>query len=197
MAQKVEEIYQFKITLKYSNPPIWRRIQVPDSYTFWDLHGAIQDAMGWLDCHLHEFVVLDPETPRPVHIGVPDETTEDKVLSGREEKLSSYFSLKNNKAHYDYDFGDNWEHTVVLEKILPAVHETTYPLCIGGNRECPPEDCGGVRGYEHLLEVLKDPTHEEYEDLLEWVGEPFDLEAFSPEDVVFTNPEERLKNNIL
>ena len=190
-----EMIYQFKILLQGSKPPIWRRIQVPASYSFYDLHVAIQDSMGWYDCHLHEFVMKKPTALSEGRIGIPDdgERGDDGVLPGWETKLLSYFSLSNPKAEYMYDFGDGWAHLITLEKILPAKSDQTYPQCLKGKRACPPEDCGGIWGYADLLEILSDPNHEEHENRLEWLGGEFDSEAFDPKDVVFEDPKDRYK----
>jgi hypothetical protein len=184
MNQIYINIFQFKITLRGIQSPIWRRIQVPESFTFDQLHRAIQDAMGWEDYHLYEFQIMDPSKGSVVNIGVPEGGYVDGILSGKKQKIKDFFSLENHSAQYLYDFGDNWEHTVKLEKILPA-EEGGYPRCITGKRACPPEDCGGVWGYMELLEVLADPDHDEYEDMLEWAGEDFDPEYFDAKEVRF------------
>lgn len=194
MKKKFDYVYQFKITLEGIKPPIWRRIQVPKTYTFWDLHVAIQDAMGWLDYHLHEFEIVDPSTGLMVNIGIPDEEFDRDVLPGWKQKIADYFSMENPKAVYIYDFGDYWEHKIQLEKILPREKGVNYPVCIKGKRACPPEDCGGVWGYEELLEALKKPAHERHEELLEWLGEDFDPEHFDVNEVSFDDPDKRLKN---
>ena len=193
MKKQFNQVYQFKITLDEISPPIWRRIQVPEIYSFWDLHVAIQDAMGWADSHLHQFEMINPKTGREMEIGIPDEEWEDQALAGWDAKIADYFTMKNNTAIYIYDFGDNWEHAVKLEKILPRDQKAEYPTCVEGERACPPEDCGGVPGYEELLMTISDPDDEEYEDTMEWLGDDFDPEYFDPLDVYFDDPDERRK----
>jgi hypothetical protein len=194
-AEDYEDVYQFKVSLRGARPPIWRRIQVPGSYTFWDLHSAIQDAMGWDDCHMHAFEILDPSVGAVVVIGVPsgDPNGWGEDLPGWKIAVAEYFSPENSEAKYEYDFGDSWEHRVKLEKILPREENLEYPRCIDGKRACPPEDCGGISGYIDLLEIVNDPQHEEHEEMLEWVGEDFDPEDFSPDEVFFGDPLQRLK----
>jgi len=192
--KNINEVYQFKISLNNTKPSVWRRIQVPSSYTFWDLHVAIQDSMGWLDYHLHIFEIKNPKSNRIVEIGIPDEDDDlfdRKVLADHKEKISDYFDDVNNKARYEYDFGDSWIHTIKLEKILPLKIEEEYPKCIAGKMACPPEDCGGIGGYYNLMEVLNNSEDEEYSEMLEWLGEEFIPEKFDPKDVIFDDPKER------
>lgn len=193
MKKKFDQVYQFKITLQGIKPPIWRRIQVPETYTFWDMHVAIQDVMGWLDYHLHEFEIMNPSTGLEVNIGLPDDEFGRKVLVGWNQKIADYFSMENPYADYFYDFGDYWEHKIKLEKILPKEKNIDYPVCIKGKRACPPEDVGGIGGYEDFLEIIKNPDHEEYEEMLEWAGGEFDPEQFDCEEVSFNDPGKRLK----
>lgn len=193
MKKKFAQVYQFKITLQGIRPPIWRRIQVPATYTFWDLHVAIQDVMGWLDYHLHEFEILNPSTGSIVSIGLPDEDFGKRVLLGWNQKIADYFTMENPSADYMYDFGDGWIHRVQLEKILPREQNVNYPVCIKGKRACPPEDCGGVGGYENFLEIINNPEHDEYEEMLEWVGGAFNPEHFDSREVNFDDPTKRRK----
>jgi len=193
MKTQFTNVYQFKITLDGIKPSIWRRIQVPETYSFWDLHVAIQDAMGWTDSHLHQFELTNPKTGEAVEIGIPDEEWDAEALAGWDVKIADYFSTKNPTARYVYDFGDNWEHTLNLEKILPRDEKVEYPICLDGKRACPPEDCGGLPGYEALLINLSDPDSEEYEETIEWLGGDFDPEYFDPLDVYFDDPDERRK----
>lgn len=191
-----KNIYQFKIVLEDIKPTIWRRVQVPENYTFWDLHIAIQDAMRWMDCHLHQFETIELKPREIKYIGVPDEDNDGmEVAAGWEEKISEWFSLDSRKTmRYVYDFGDSWNHKVTLEKILPKEEKIKYPICVAGDRACPPEDCGGLGGYDDLLEIMDNPKHEEYEDMIEWLnGEKFDAEEFDIMEVEFDNPKGRLK----
>lgn len=186
-------VLQFKITLKGSRPPIWRRIQVPAGYTFWELHVAIQDAMGWHDCHLHEFTVHDPSTGVGAQIGIADEelTSGEEILAGWKHKIADWFTPENTIAAYDYDFGDGWEHQVKFEGSPVRDKDRTYPVCLDGQRACPPEDVGGIDGYADFLKAISDPGHEEHAEWLEWVGGEFDPERFRPEEVEFDDPEDR------
>ncbi|NOX17732.1 MAG: plasmid pRiA4b ORF-3 family protein [Chlorobi bacterium] len=192
---KRKKIFQFKISLIGTNPLIWRRIQVPSNYSFWDLHVAIQDSMGWIDYHLHNFEMKDPSTNQKTEIGIPYE--EDamwggrKILPDHKTKISKYFNEHNKKAIYEYDFGDSWRHNIHLEKILEANPNEIYPQCVAGKMACPPEDCGGIGGYYNLIEILSDSSNEEYEEMIEWLGEKYDYEQFDPKDVVFDDPKER------
>jgi hypothetical protein len=197
MKKKFERVFQFKVTLKGIKPAVWRRFQVPESYTFWDLHVAIQDVFGWDDYHLHEFELMNPESGEIAAIGIPEGMGlfEREILAGWKQRISAWFSKDYRSALYTYDFGDEWEHLVKLEKILPREAKKKYPVCVAGKRACPPEDCGGVWGYGDFLKVLKDPDNEEYEDMLNWVGGKFDPEHFDPQKVRFTDPVRRRRSS--
>ncbi|MGP8329345.1 MAG: plasmid pRiA4b ORF-3 family protein [Methanosarcinaceae archaeon] len=195
MKNKFNLVYQFKITLEDAKPPIWRRIQVPETYTLWDFHVAIQDVMNWLDYHLHRFEVINPSTGTKLKIGIPEEVFGECGVTppGWNEKMSDYFTMENRKADYIYDFGDNWIHNIELEKIVTREEGVKYPICIKGKRASPPEDCGGVWGYEELLEIIVDPNHKRHEEMLNWTGGDFDPEYFDVKNVYFDNPNKRLK----
>lgn len=195
MIKNAASVYQFKITLYRVSPFIWRRILIPEIYTFWDLHVAIQDAMGWMDSHLHRFEVINFSAGTKEEIGMSDEEfgSEGKVLSGWEQKIAHYFSTNNPKMRYIYDFGDNWEHEIEFEDILPQENGVSYPVCVAGERACPPEDCGGVPGYQNFLDAINDPSHEQHEEMIEWAGGEFDSEYFDVKVVHFDDPEKRWK----
>jgi hypothetical protein len=188
---------QFTVTLQGITPKIWRRIQVPSGYSFWDLHVAIQDAMGWTDSHLHLFNVKNPSTGKMDQIGIPsddDSLFDSQCLAGWEVRIASYFTKKGAGATYEYDFGDDWQHSIVLDAIVESLKVRKRPLCIDGARACPPEDCGGVHGYQEMVRILKDSSDPGYGDMLEWVSSDYDPDHFDPEEVRFDSPKERLKS---
>jgi len=185
--------FQFKIQLRDVAPAIWRRIEVPAKYTFWDFHVAIQDAMGWLDYHLHAFRLRDPASDNEIQIGIPDpEPFEDEpdILPGWMIPVSRYLKV-GDRINYEYDFGDGWEHDVEFEAIGSRQAKTIYPRCVAGARACPPEDCGGPHGYAELLETIATPRHPEYESTITWLGGSFDPKAFDPRRVRFDDPQKR------
>ena len=191
-----KQIYQLKITLQDIEPPIWRRILVPSTYEFWQLHCAIQDAFGWTDSHLHQFAYPNDRSVKPLIFGVPFENDDD-LLAGWQHKIDRYINNDTPIMIYTYDFGDDWRHTVQLEEILHYEKGSKYPTCIAGERNGPPEDCGGPPGYEGLLEVLFDPNDPEHDDTKEWVdsmkGCTFHPEEFDPSKLKFTKPGWRLR----
>ena len=188
------EVYEFKVVLLEVAPPVWRTIQVPGTCSFWDLHVAIQDSMGWLDYHLHLFRVKRPDTGDAVQIGIPDDDAfegDEPILPGWEVAIADYFTHPGAVARYEYDFGDGWEHEVTLEAIVPRQKGMRLPRCLGGERACPPEDCGGPPGYENLIAVIGDPSHEEHDSMLQWLGGRFDPERFNAKTVKFDDPRKR------
>jgi Plasmid pRiA4b ORF-3-like protein len=176
-----QDIYQLKVTLLGTRPPIWRRLQVPAALTLDVLHEVLQLAMGWDNSHLHEFRIgqkrFGTADPNDRLMGLP--------AIGNERTTHLYLVLGKvgAKARYTYDFGDSWEHAVVVEKVLPPEPGVAYPICVAGKLHGPPEDCGGIPGYYNLLEAIRDPAHTDHEDMLDWVGGEFDPEAFSPDEV--------------
>lgn len=195
-------VLQFKITLQGIEPPIWRRIQVSSDYNFWDLHVAIQDAMGWLDSHLHHFEIKGKRKRKIVHIGIPDFDRmgiypEQAVIPGWEIPVIEHFNDLGVTAKYVYDYGDDWNHTVLLEGYILKDQQAEYPICQGGERACPAEDCGGIYGYENMLRVLSDPEDEDYEEMKEWVGAGWSPEYFSSSEILFYNPYVRWYNAFL
>jgi len=192
-----KQVFQFRVALHDVEPPIWRRIQVPSEYTFWDLHVAIQDSMGWLDCHLHSFHITDLPSGKVTEIGIPDDEfldVEERCLPGWDVPVAEFFSSPGDKALYMYDFGDGWEHTVTLEATVDRTPRKRYPACLAGERACPPEDCGGPLGYQDLLRALQDPSDRRHEEMVEWLGRPIEPERFTARSVKFDDPKKRWRN---
>lgn len=173
------EILQMKITLRDSRPPIWRRVLVADTTTLHQLHDIIQITMGWDDSHLHQFIVGERPYTLPEfeldYLG-------DEAGNEKQTRLNELDLAPKRKFVYEYDFGDGWSHEVLIEKILSVDESAKYPVCVTGKRACPPEDCGGVLGYENLLEAISDPQHPEHEDMIEWTNGAIDPERFDTEE---------------
>ncbi len=200
MIDRRRDLLRIRLELAGILPPIWREILVPAAYSFWDLHVAIQDSMGWLDYHLHEFRFTDRDLEDPVLIGIPSEELWDdlpKVHPGWEIAVIAYLNQPGDQAEYEYDFGDGWLHAVTLVSIEPRKKGAHYPQCVAGERACPPEDCGGVRGYHELLEALLEPAHPEHESLSRWVPGGWGPELFRPDKVRFDDPRRRWEHAFL
>lgn len=180
-AKSLRSIYQLKVTLKGMRPPIWRRILVASTTKLDDIHLILQIVMGWTDSHLHEFI------QGRNRYGEPDEDFPSDAQDETQYRLDQILKKEKEKLIYIYDFGDGWEHEVVLEKILPFETSAVLPLCLKGSRACPPEDIGGIGGYMMFLDAISDPTHPEHQVMLEWIAEdiegPFDPEAFDLTEV--------------
>ena len=177
-------IYHLKVSLRGVAPLIWRRLQVPGNANLGWLHAVIQVAMGWTNSHLHQFVIgkrlySDPSFDLGEFEGDPGVFDENATtIAEAAPRVKSAFI-------YEYDFGDSWEHRIVVEKIFdPDPAAAGFAQCLDGARACPPDDCGGAYGYADLLETIMDPKHEEYESMMEWLGGSFDPELF---DLVSTN----------
>jgi hypothetical protein len=178
-------VFQLKVTLQDTKPAVWRRVLVDGTSALDHVHDVIQAAFGWWDYHLHEFEIGD------TRYGVPDFDDDDWGVPTNDEsgvRLDSVVG-PGSKIVYTYDFGDNWRHDIVVEKVLLADDSTTLPACVDGRRACPPEDSGGTSGYRQLLGVLADPRHPEYHEYREWIGRPYDPATFDPSEF-----EENLRN---
>jgi hypothetical protein len=172
-------IYQIKVTLKDSKPPIWRRILVLDSISLHQLHTILQITMSWTNSHLHQFIINDE-----FYGELEEEDGYSKELKNeKRHRLNQFVTRKGFKFIYEYDFGDSWEHVIHVEAILPVEKGKQYPVCLEGKRACPPEDIGGVWGYDDFLKAFADPKHPEHDDIMEELGEDFDPEFFDMEDV--------------
>jgi hypothetical protein len=184
--------YIFHVQLEDISPVIWRRLEIRSDKTFWDLHCAIQDAMPWEDRHLHQFRF--PTGDEEALIGLPDPDYDDReTLPSWETRLKDWFVAVPYRCSYEYDFGDSWHHTILLEAIEPAKKGRRYPRCTAGERRCPPEDVGGAPGYERFLAALADSSHPDHAQYREWVGQTWEAEVFQPEKIKFSRPFARLR----
>ncbi len=172
-------IYQIKVTLNDSQPTIWRRFLVDENVTLSKLHDILQIVMGWTNSHLHHFIINNEFYGEPED----DEFGDMGIRNESRFKLNQLVGGEGFKFRYEYDFGDSWMHGLVIEKILPAEKKVHYPVCIAGKGACPPEDVGGVWGYDTFLEAISNPNHTEHEEMLEWIGGSFDPKHFDPEEV--------------
>jgi hypothetical protein len=161
-------VHQLKVSLRETE--VWRRVLVPSTWTLARLHDVIQRAMGWQDYHVHEFEIGE------VRYGIDDgEGWDPPPKDERRARLTTVAPVGIGFA-YQYDFGDSWDHDIEVEALLPQEAGKLYPVCVAGEKACPPEDCGGTPGFKELLEVLADPDHEEHEHMRTWAGEGFDPE---------------------
>jgi hypothetical protein len=168
-----DSIHQLKITLEEIDPPVWRRVLLPSSFTLDQVHAATQAVMGWSDTHLHEFEIDDARYASADEDDFDDDDADDERLT----RLADVAPVKSSFT-YTYDFGDDWRHRIDVEDVVAPEPGVTYPRCAEGGRACPPEDVGGASGYEHFLEAVGDPGHEEHRDYLDWVGGSFDPASF-------------------
>jgi hypothetical protein len=199
--------YEFKVSLKYISPHVWRRIRVSGDATMWELSNAILEAMGWAKSHLHGFRFAARRPADAIQIGFPGMDAgwldpENKTRLLAKEKVAHWFVLERRpRAILDYDYGDGWEHEVVLERVMPKEQGVRYPQCVKGKHACPPDDCGGVGGFEHLVDVVRHGAKDEDDrDMLAWYLEMSGLDeteggitptweefdVFHPEEVVFS-----------
>ena len=164
---------RLRITLRRSKPAIWREVLVPTSMTMLTLHQTIQAAMGWYDEHLFEFDTGDDR------IGVPDPDWDDvPAKSARKVRLASLLRRGLRRFSYLYDFGDNWEHLIEVKREIPLLPGEEVPILLAGQRRCPPEDVGGLGGFEEFLAAMADPKHPEHSAVMTWHDGPFD-----PDDI--------------
>ncbi len=172
------KVYRIYAQLEVIEPPIWRRIELLSGTTLDKVHRILQIAMDWKDYHLHEFTVDE------VRYGMPDpDGDEPEILAESEVCIADVLRAPGAEMSYLYDFGDDWMITVRLEAAVEEEPNAKYPRIIDGARSGPPEDCGGPFGYADFLDALVDPTHEDFEQMSEWVGPDFNAEVFSVEKV--------------
>ena len=176
-----KKIYQIQIALKDFKPKIWRRILVPSNILLAGFHKIIQTTMGWTNSHLHQF-----EKNNLYYIPIypydgSDERT--NIVDYKKIKLEHLLKVEKDMMIYEYDFGDSWEHDIILEKILPFDPKMKSPVCLSGKMHCPPEDCGGVGGYQDFLEIISNPSHSEYKSTIEWLDDDFDPDYFNKKEI--------------
>ncbi len=163
-------VYQFKVVLQETDPPVWRRFVIPSGITLHRLHLILQRVMGWTNSHLYSFKIGADEYAMPD----PDnELYELPFKNSKRVKLSQLLKKKGQTFQYVYDFGDSWTHELVLEDILKSEPARRLPVCLAGERACPPEDCGGTHGYAELLGIISNPDNEQYPDMMTWLGGHF------------------------
>lgn len=172
------EIYQLRVILPGIAPPIWRRVQVSGAYSLAQLHRVLQVVMGRENYHLYMFRIGRKKFGPPDPDGVDDLG----MVDANGKRVSAVAPGVGTTFTYVYDYGDDWEHELLVEAILMPEPVVTYPRCLAGERRCPPEDVGGIGGYARYLEAMFDPSHGEHEELMMWRG-PFDAETFSVEKV--------------
>jgi hypothetical protein len=172
-SRKPKQIYRLKVTLQETAPAVWRRLLVPADMSLAKFHRVLQDSFGWTNSHLNCFECWSGCFGM---VGIEEDA--DDLEDERRTKLASVLPNEGACLIYRYDYGDDWEHLVVLERILEPDHRHHYPLCVGGARACPPEDCGGTSGYEELCRVLLSSKDEEHDSTLTWLGGYFDPAGF-------------------
>ncbi len=170
--------HTLKVTLRGVRPPIWRRIEVSSDLTLAELSNVLEAAMGWMGGHLHGFdvdgVIYQSSQLESPHFR--------ETRNESEHRLGAVLAARKAKMRWDYDFGDGWQHSIVVEAIGPANSQVTYPRCIGGRRACPPEDCGGVWGFEDLLAAIEDPAHPRHDELQDWLPIDYDPSQFDADE---------------
>ncbi len=163
---------KMKVTLDGVKPEIWRSFVVDSSLSLKDLHDVLQVVMGWENSHLYVFEINGME------YGIPSDDDFTDVEVAKKVKLAKLGLQEKDKFRYTYDFGDDWKHTIKVEKILPGENPYGSPFCLEGERNCPPEDCGSIQGYEDIVEAMKNKKSKEAKEFIEWLGEPYDSEYF-------------------
>lgn len=178
MAKKAtSHVYQIKVTLEGVRPSVWRRLLVSSSISLQTFHDILQITIGWTDSHLHQFEA------RGQFYGVPDPEFGAPTKDEARVRLDHILKKEKDSLGYEYDFGDGWIHQIVLEKVLAPAKGVVVPICVGGARACPLEDCGGIWGYAEFLKAIRNPAHAEHDEMLEWAGGLFDAEHFDAGEV--------------
>lgn len=171
--------YQVQIALRNFKPKIWRRLIVDPETSLEDFHRIIQTAMGWTNSHLHQFI----KDKQFYSLPSEDDWDNSDSIDYRPFKIKDFLIKEKDRMVYEYDFGDGWEHDIILEKQILFDNDLIYPTCTKAVSACPPDDCGGVWGYSNLLTILADPKHQEHEEMKEWIGEYFDPDFVDLEEI--------------
>ncbi|MDR2025946.1 MAG: plasmid pRiA4b ORF-3 family protein [Prevotellaceae bacterium] len=177
---------QFKIQIEdITKPPVWRKVLVPETFTFHRFHHVIQAAFGWEDTHVYQFSEKEYGSEEIIGIPTDDDDWEGPVTDSRNKKLKEIFTKEGKRFIYIYDLGDDWVHKITLEKIINENRQKA--TCIDGKGACPPENCGGVWGYEEIKETfVLNPKSEKAEEFRDWLGleedEIPDVNKFSLDD---------------
>lgn len=175
------DVYQLKIVLMGTDPVVWRRVQVPGTFSLAKLHDVLQLSMGWTDSHMHQFIIGKDFYGHPAE---EDDWGDRKVFDERKTKLSDLKAKIKKNFIYEYDFGDSWQHEIKVEKVIAATETILkHPILLAGERACPPEDVGGIPGYEEFLAALKNPEDEANAELIEWYGEKYDPDHIAMETI--------------
>jgi hypothetical protein len=169
---RVQRIYQMKVTLQGSQPPIWRRLLVPSETTLQELHKILKVTIGWTGSHLHQYRCGS------TYYGAPDPEFGMECVCEKSTLLAEVLTRPGSRMVYEYDFGDGWEHDVVLEKVVTPLPDQVYPVAADGKGACPPEDVGGIGGYAHFLEAMHDHAHPDHPEMVDWCGGVFDPDRF-------------------
>jgi len=176
-AEGATSSHQLKITIEGTVPPIWRRLLVPSASTLGQLHQIIQVAFGWENYHLHQFTIGEDSYTDPTMMGDLGNLDEEEVT------LAEVAPRIGLRFVYEYDFGDSWRHVILVEPPTANAPSAPYPVCTDGEYAGPPEDCGGVPGYEVLCDAIADPAHPQHEHWREWLGDDFDPDAFDRDEI--------------
>ena len=179
----MKDIIQLKITLADTYPPIWRRVQVDRGASFFEFHHILQIVMGWKNSHLYEFKFNNCRITEITDGLELEDFGDNTFIDSFFISLGGILVKEGQQLEYEYDFGDGWNHEIIVEKFLPEVPKMKYPTCIGGELSCPPEDCGGTHGFKQLLEIVANKKHPEHKEMMIWVGKKYDPKYFDKDAV--------------
>lgn len=171
-------IYIVDVTLLDVRPRVWRRLQLPGATRLDRVHQILQHTLGWQDCHCHQF-----RAGEAIYSEVDPDFNNDFALDESDYSLSDLLINPGDEILYEYDFGDGWEHRIELIETLPIEDANGVPVCLDGDRACPPEDVGGPPGYQHMLKVLANPSHPEYRDYCQFIPDDYEPDWFDLDDV--------------